>query len=445
MTKSKTINLQSRKAAAKLYGAVIEQELSLAGLTDKKTGSHYYLSLSENDKNLAKAIVTCTLRHRAIIEHLLSQYLYNPLPRGALMLHHILHISIAQILYLKTSNYAAINIAVSLAKYDARTQRFARLVNAILREITRDIDKGIIATKLTLPLLETIPSWFKTLLTKDYSNSDVQNIIKAQQKQRPIDLTVKEQVQYWAKTLNANILWGNNIRLSNSYKDKISELPGYNEGAWWVQDCASYLPVMFIDLTKHKYIADLCASPGGKTAQLISMGAQITAYEIMPNRFSRLKENLNRLQLKGELILGDFQNLAPNNNFDAVLLDSPCSSTGTIGKHCDILWTKNSEDLKSLSELQYELLKNAIKCVKIGGDIIFSNCSLAKIEGEAVIAKILTEIPNVKLHPITNQAPFLKKYPILEQFITKEGFFRTIPNDQLNMDSFFIAILHKYK
>lgn len=452
MTQAKKTNIQSRKAAIQLYAAIIERKLSLSGLTNEENGASYYLKLDKQERNFVKAIVTCTLRNKAIIEHLLGYYLKKNLPNGARTLRHILHIAIAQIIYLNVSNYAAINSAVDLAKYDARTRRFASLVNAVLREITRDIEKNTIESKLQLPVLDTVPVWFKNMLVYDYGKEKAQTIIEAQANNQSIDLTVKTDPKLWAQKLNATILWENNIRLPSTYKDEITKLEGYKEGAWWVQDCAAYIPVMLMRQIKNKQIADLCSSPGGKTSQLASMGAKVMAFEINKTRINRLKTNLERLHLSVETILGDFRQTASLNSFDAVLLDAPCSSTGTIRKNCDILWTKTLEDVKDMSDLQYDLLKHAIKCTKIGGEIIFSNCSLAKIEGENLIEKILKNENNIKISVIRPDETFFQKHPSLTNFITAEGFFRITTDDFYKasgykgaMDSFFVARLSKYK
>lgn len=450
MTQNKKTNIQTRKVATKLYAAIIERKLSLAGLTNEKTGANYYICLDSQDQNFVKAIVNCTLRNKAYIEHLLPQYLIKSLPAGARSLQHILHISIAQLLYLNVSNYAAINIAVDLAKYDSRTKRFAKLVNAILREISRDIEKNNIQNKLQLDPLQTVPAWFKTLLINDYGEEKAKQIINAQTNHQSIDLTVKNDVNFWAAKLNAKITCGNNIRLPSDYKSDITKLEGYTTGQWWVQDCAASLPAMFIGEDKNIKIADLCAAPGGKTAQLCNIYKDVTAFELNSNRFARLKDNLNRLDLSPKVILSDFSLSALKNEFDAVLLDAPCSSFGTIRKNPDILWIKNFEDIKKASEFQYTLLKHAINCTKINGHILFSNCSLAKLEGEKLIQSLLNNEKNIELVPIQANEKFLQKNSSLIQFITKEGFFRITPDDFTKitnnvgaMDGFFIAKLKK--
>lgn len=450
MTKNKKTNIQTRKVAIQLYAAIIERKLSLSGLTNPKNGANAYINLEKSEQNFVKAILTCTLRHKITIEHLLQQYLKNDLPNGARTLRHILHISITQLLYLNISNYAAINIAVDLAKYDSRTKRFAKLVNAILREIDRDIEKDAIKSKLIINALETVPIWFKDLLIKDYGEEKAEQIIIAQNNHQSIDLTVKNNVDLWAREFNANRLWGNSLRLPSDYKDEITKLKGYQEGEWWVQDCSAYLPVNFIQDNPNIKIADLCAAPGGKTAQLCTRFSNVSAFEINPNRFNRLENNLKRLNIKANLILGNFIEKTKENEFDAVLLDAPCSSTGTIRKNIDILWSKDFSDIESLSNLQYDLLKQAIKCTKIGGHIIFSNCSLAKLEGEELIEKLLNEQDNVELCPIEITEDFLQNNPKLKQFITQKGFFRITPDDFNKttsyigaMDGFFIARLRK--
>lgn len=446
-----TRGAEARKAALQLYTIIIEKRTSLSGLTDNTGGAQIYLNLSPADRSLVKAILQTALRHRQQIEHILSDYLKKPLPAGASRLNYLLHISLAQLLYLRVASFATINIAVDLAKQDPRMQRFHKLVNAILRSVVRDITANKLENKFFKKQLQTLPKWFSDLLVQDYGAETAEAIANAINKPAAIDLNVKAQPQNWAQKLEATILWGNSIRLDNSCKTDIPKLEGYSEGEWWVQDCASTIAALLLNKKEFNNIADLCAAPGGKTAQLINQGAKVTAFEINANRYKRLSENLKRLQLKAELINADFQSFEHYNFFDAVLLDAPCSSTGTVNKNSDILWTKGPEDIKSLSSLQYQMLQAVAKYVKIGGTIIFSNCSLAKLEGEDMIEKLLKQNNNLLLKQFTIEEDIFSTYPQLQSFITKEGFLRTNPSDFAKifphlhgaMDGFFIARLIK--
>lgn len=446
-----TRGAEARKVALQLYTIIIEKRTSLSGLTDNIGGAHNYLKLNPSDRSLVKAILQTALRHRQQIEHILKDYLKKPLPLGASRLNYLLHISLAQLLYLRVASFATINIAVDLAKQDPRMQRFHKLVNAILRSVVRDITANKLENKFFKQQLQNLPKWFSDLLVKDYGADKAEAIAKAINKPSALDLTVKTQPKNWAQKLEATILWGNSIRLNNSCKTNIQKLEGYEEGEWWVQDCASTIAALFLNKKEFNNIADLCAAPGGKAAQLINQGAKVTAFEINPSRYERLRENMARLQMHAELINTDFQTYKHHNFFDAALLDAPCSSTGTINKNSDILWTKGPEDIKSLSNLQYQMLQAAAKYVKIGGTIIFSNCSLAKLEGENMIEKLLKQNNNLTLKKFTIDEDIFSNYPQLQSFITKEGFLRTSPSDFAKifphlpgaMDGFFIARLVK--
>lgn len=449
--KQKTISTDSRKAAIHLYAAITECNLPLSGLTNETNGASYYLKLSAKDRNLTKAILTCTLKYKPYIEKLLSSYLKKKLPQGAKTLRHILHTTIAQIIYMNIPSYAAINSAVSIAKYDSRTKRFAQLINAILREIDRDLTKGAIQNRIQMHPLDTVPTWFRDLIVKDYSEEKATNIIKAHLNENAIDLTVKTDPIKWAKKLNALPIWGNSIRLPKSYKGSISDLEGYQEGQWWVQDCAANIPITILGNITGLTAIDLCAAPGGKTAQLAANGAITTCCEINNNRLQRLKQNMERLNLSVETMLGDFSKLE-HSTYDIVLLDAPCSSTGTIRKNSDILWSKTEKDIFDLADVQYNMLVKAIEYAKPNGTILFSNCSINKAEGEEVIQKLLNNISNVELLPFCKKETTFLANPQLASFITNEGYLRTTPDsfyigDNVNyadtMDGFFVARLKK--
>lgn len=439
----------ARKTALQLYAAIIEKQSSLSGLTDGVTGASIYLKLSQPDQALAKAILHAALRNRQQIDHILQSYLEKPLPKGARNLSFLLHISLAQLLYLRVATFATINIAVNLAKQDARMRRFDKLVNAVLRTALRDIIAHNIENKFFDTALENTPQWFSAALVADYGEAKAEAIMAASHNAVTIDLTVKNNPKLWAEKLQASQIWGNSIRLTSNCKTPIQHLEGYKDGQWWVQDCASTIPALLLDKPEFANIADLCAAPGGKTAQLINQGATVTAFDLNTNRCERLKQNMNRLEFAPQIINADFQTYQNHADFDAVLLDAPCSSTGTINKHSDILWTKNQQDIISLSQLQCQLLESAISYVKIGGTIIFSNCSLLQQEGEEVIERVLKENSQLRLNKIEPSEPIFLQHPALRDFITIDGFLRTTPDSFAQifpnlsgaMDGFFIARL----
>lgn len=436
--------LAVRRVCARLLGAVVDKCTPLSGLTDNEYGHPQYLELSQRDRLLCRAILTTSLRHRGQITSALSRFLVRPLPSQALSLQHLLHISVAQILYLDVPDHAVIDLAVRVAKFDPRMRRFSGVVNALLRNVARE------AASLCqqVPTVEGVPAWFSQLLVSAYGTEKAHQIIEIQSVEPPLDLTVKSDSIGWAKRLGGVVLPNGSVRL-NRLECPVSALPGYHEGTWWVQDFAAALPACLLGEIRGKRVADLCASPGGKTAQLALQGAEVTAIELSANRVKRLKENMERLHFSVHIWQGDVRNFHPIQLFDAILLDTPCSSTGTIRRHPDILWTKSRDDVVKLAELQYDLLVSAIALVKEGGRIVFSNCSLAREEGEDLIEKILSTRHDIVLDPI-----YPEEIGALEHLLF-EGMLRTTPADFchknfdaqkvafLGMDGFFAARLRK--
>ncbi|EJF98283.1 ribosomal RNA small subunit methyltransferase B [Bartonella vinsonii subsp. arupensis Pm136co] len=437
--------LAVRQLCVRLLGAVLDKHASLSGLTDNEHGHPQYLGLSHRDRSLCRAILIAALRHRGQIIAALSRFLKRPLPSQALSLQHLLHVGVAQILYLDVPDHAAIDLAVRVAKLDPRMHRFSGVVNALLRNVAREAD----FLRQQVPTIEGVPEWFGQLLVSTYGKEKADQILTIQSLEPPLDLTVKSDSIEWAKQLGGIVLPNSSIRLSG-LDCSVSDLPGYTEGAWWVQDFAAALPAYLLGNIRGKKVADLCASPGGKTAQLALQGADVTAVELSANRVARLKANMERLHFTVRIWQGDVRNFQPQQLFDAVLLDAPCSSTGTIRRHPDILWTKSMGDIAKLAALQYDLLSAAIALVKKGGRIVFSNCSLAREEGEDLIEKILSERDDIVLEPIGRE-----EMGALAHLLSLQGTLRTTPADFchqsfdaendlfLGMDGFFAARLRK--
>ncbi|MET3559433.1 16S rRNA (cytosine967-C5)-methyltransferase [Bartonella japonica] len=434
-----------RRVCTRLLGAVLDKHASLSGLTDNEHGHPQYLELSQRDRSLCRAILSTVLRHRGQIIAALSCFLRRPLPSQALSLQHLLHISVAQILYLDIPDHAAIDLAVRVAKLDPRMHRFSGVVNALLRNVAREAE---VLRQKTLSI-EGIPIWFGQLLVSAYGKEKAEQILEIQAIEPLLDLTVKSDSIGWAQQLGGVVLPNGSVRLSR-LECSVSDLPGYREGAWWIQDFAAALPACLLGNIQGKQVADLCASPGGKTAQLVLQGAEVTAVDISANRIKRLKENMERLHLSVRTWQGDVRNFHPEQLFDAVLLDAPCSSTGTIRRHPDILWTKSVNDIAKLAALQYDLLVAAIALVRKGGHIVFSNCSLAREEGEDLIEKILSARSDIVLEPISS-----KEMGAMAHLLSFKGTLRTTPADFchqnidteknvfLGMDGFFAARLRK--
>lgn len=433
--------LPARKAATKLLSAVIDAKTSLDGLTDNEHGHPQYLALEMRDRALVRAILATALRYRVTIEKLIVARLDRPLPPNAHALSHILHVAAAQMLFLDIPDSAAVDLAVSHAKSDPRTARFSGLVNGVLRGLAREKDAA-----LPKMLTETrdAPDWFAERLFSAFGAGKAGAILKMHRHEAPVDFTVKSDPELWAERLGGIVLPTGTMRFAK-LPGPVAELPGYAEGAWWVQDAAAALPVRLLGDVAGLRVADLCAAPGGKAAQLLAAGALVTAIDISANRLKRLAVNLDRLGLKAEIVEADIFDYAPDALFDAVLLDAPCSSTGTVRRHPDVPWTKTPEDIGKLASLQRRLLERAAQLVRPGGRIVFSNCSLDPLEGERLYAGFLADSAAVDNDPVQTG-----EVPGMDGFITADGTMRTTPADLdlgapgvSGLDGFFAARMRR--
>ncbi|MBV2144810.1 methyltransferase domain-containing protein [Falsochrobactrum sp. TDYN1] len=432
--------LAARQCAARLLGAVIEKRTSLDGLTDNSNGHPQYLALEPRDRALVRAILGSALRNRGAIERAISKRLDRPLPENAVALKHLLHVAVAQIFYLDLPDHSAVDLAVEAAGADPRNRKYAGLVNALLRRLSRNKERALAHT---LQLETNVPEWFSTSIKEAYGTEKSAAIFAMHAYEPPIDFTVRGDPKLWAEKLGGVVLPNGSVRLE-TVEGILTELPGFAEGEWWVQDVAASLPARLMGNIRDKRVADLCAAPGGKTAQLALQGAKVTALDLSENRLKRLQGNLERLGFNAETIAINLLDYKPVNLFDAVLLDAPCSSTGTVRRHPDVPWTKTPADIDKLANLQAKLLAHAATLVNPGGLIVFSNCSLHPEEGE-LVAQAAAENPLLESCPITPA-----DCPGLEGLITPEGFLRSTPADLpaecfdgnprlAGMDGFFAA------
>jgi len=432
--------LAARLTAARLLGAVIEKNTSLDGLTDNSHGHPQYLALEPRDRSLVRAILGSALRNRGSIDRAINKRLDRPLPENAHALKHLLHVAVAQIFYLNLPDHSAVDLAVEAANYDPRNRKYAGLVNALLRRLSRNKERAL---EHTLQPEKNVPEWFSRSLTDSYGPKKTEAILTMHGYEPPIDFTVKGDPKEWAEKLGGVALPNGSVRLE-TVAGNLTDLPGFAEGDWWVQDAAASLPARLMGDIRGKRVADLCAAPGGKTAQLVLQGADVTALDMSENRLKRLDGNLERLGLKARTVASNMMDFKPVTLFDAVLLDAPCSSTGTVRRHPDVPWTKTPQDIKKLATLQAKMLDKAITLVKPGGTVLFSNCSLHPQEGEDMARNALKN-PAIEAYPIT-----LEECPGLEGLITKEGFLRSTPADltaenfdgnpnMAGMDGFFAA------
>lgn len=393
-------------------------------------------------RSFANMLLLTALRRLEALRQILDKFLHKKIPEKDKKIYYVLLLGGAEILYLNTPEYAAINEYVNIAK--KYTNRFgAGMVNAVLRQI--NVQKENLNTVFKEVCF---PESFKKVLAKDYTKEQIAEMEKTVELEPPLDISSKQHPEVWAKKLNGVLLANGTVRLSSA--NRITELAGFDEGQWWVQDLAASLPILLLGNIKNKKALDLCAAPGGKTAQLLAAGAKVTAVDTDAVRMERLKENLKRLHLEDNLqtIVSDAVLFLNNcrEEFDVIVVDAPCSATGTFRRHPEILHNKTLADVKEQSAKQKIFLQAATKKLKSGGKLLFCTCSIAKDEGEYQIENFLKANPDFVLCPA--DVEILQQYDgiKLDENIIDKGVLRTLPYYMKNiggMDAFFAACLQK--
>lgn len=378
--------LQARELACHVVAAVLDKGRTLDEALGTAMERAEAQDLSAKDKAFARSICTTVLRRQGQLEAIVGAFIERPLPDQRGNLTPILLSAAAQLVFLDVPPHAVINLAVEQVRRDRRAQRFDKLSNAVLRRVS---ERGAeIASTQDAARLNT-PDWLWQRWAAAYGEAAAREIATASLREAPLDISVKDNSAgpHWAEQLGGTLLPSGSIRLAAG--GRIEELPGFAEGAWWVQDAAAALPAKLFGNVEGQRIADLCAAPGGKTAELAAAGARVTAVDSSGQRLARLKANLERLQLEAQVIHADASDWQPSEPFDGVLLDAPCSATGTIRRHPDILRLKQPGDIDRLGELQARLLQNAARMVKPGGLLVYCTCSLEPEEGAHQVEKLL--------------------------------------------------------
>jgi 16S rRNA (cytosine967-C5)-methyltransferase len=432
------VGLPARRAAVELLAAVLQKKQALDDVLGRSLERGAMFDLPVRDRAFARAIIAGSLRRKGQLDHALFTFLERGLPDKSGTLYPILLSGAAQLIFLKTPPHAAIDLAVTLAQYDPKAKRYDKLVNAVLRRVANEGEA--IAGSLNAARVNT-PDWLWSRWASYWGEARAHAIAEANLTEPPLDLTVKSDPALWAERLSGRVLPNDSVRLLP--KGRIESLPGYDDGAWWVQDVAASLPAKLLGDVSGQRVADLCAAPGGKTAQLVLGGASVIAIDNSKARLKLLAENLKRLRLEAELIEADATKWQPGGLFDAVLLDAPCSSTGTIRRHPDIPYVKSAKDIEALAALQARLLDNAASLVRPGGKLVYSTCSLEPEEGEAQIAAFLTRNNAFSLDPIAPGELYGRA-----EWIEPSGCLRTFPYELRfdvpewsGMDGFFAARL----
>ncbi|MHA3913269.1 RsmB/NOP family class I SAM-dependent RNA methyltransferase [Halovulum sp. GXIMD14793] len=413
--------LAPRKAAAALLHTVLEDQkmLSDAQLSD---------DLEPSGRARAQTLAAGVLRHLHPIDVLLAQFISREPPLAVL---NVLRIAAYELLVDGVPAHAVVDAAVRQMRGNKRTVRMAGLVNAVGRrlategpEIWRDLGSA------------PLPDWIGGPLGAMVSAETVAAIEQVHASTPPTDLTprIAAEAEDLAEKLEAQILPTGSLRLTRS--GQITRLPGYDTGAWWVQDAAASLPVRMLGQISGQ-VLDLCAAPGSKTLQLAATGADVTAVDISAARMARVKENLARTGLKAQMVTADLRRWQPEGPADVIVLDAPCSASGTLRRHPDLPHVRPDPDLKPLLELQAQLLDRALGWLKPGGRLLYITCSLLPAEGEDQIAAALQRHKGLRIQPAA-----LAGLP--DGALTTEGMLRTRPDmwaDMGGMDGFFAAVL----
>ena len=429
-------NLNSRIISYKILHAILHQ----GGLAHEFFNEgNLWNELSIRDRAFAKLLVMSCVRKYGQLNICINTFLKKQ-PKSKI--RTIIMLGAAQLLILKTEPHAAIHTSVSLARL-VNSSSYTGLTNGVLRTISHSGKKIFDATSP----IDNLPDFFKKDWLVNWGEFSVNQIMQLAQNQPPLDITLKKDSEYsklkWSEKLSAKLIAKNSIRLS-SVSD-VTKLEGYKEGEWWVQDCAAALPARLMGDISGKQVIDLCAAPGGKTAQLVAAGANVLAIDNNAKRIKRLSDNLARLRLDAKIICSDGRDFKPANLVDSVLLDAPCSATGTIRRRPDVLIRKTAKQILELQSLQLELCKAASEWIKTGGTLIYVTCSLQKQEGEEIIDELISQ-PNTRLilDPISiSEAGLFFPFNCNQKEV---DYLRILPNhlsknnyDTRGNDGFFIA------
>ncbi len=366
--------LAARRAAVRMLWGVLEEHRQLSDLTGELE------RLDPADRARAQRLATETLRQLGRCDEILDPHLKKRPPVAAL---NVLRLATLELCHDKAAAHGVVDSTVTLMRKIPKARPYTGLANAVLRKVAE-----------TGPdLWQTLPppelrKWLRRRLVHIFDEDTTRAIEAAHALGAATDITAKDNPAAWAEKLGGTLLPTGSVRLPE--RVQISELTGFAEGDWWVQDAAAALPAKLLDAQPGEEVLDLCAAPGGKTLQLAQTGANVTALDISTTRMQRVRENLARTNLSAEIVVADAIKADPQPKFDAVLLDAPCSATGTIRRHPDLPFAKTGRDLDALFQLQSDLIDRAVAWLKPGGRMVYCTCSLLPEEGERQIKQALT-------------------------------------------------------
>jgi 16S rRNA (cytosine967-C5)-methyltransferase len=417
---SEVPGLAARRIAADILDGVLHKHRTLDEQLDGAAAHPGLKNLSDRDRALMRRLVATILRRLGTLGHVLSRLLDRGVPTDAPRAQSALLIGAAQILWMDVPDHAAVDLSVRLVQSDRRAAKYAGLVNAVLRRCAREGQPLIEEVKSqTLD----VPPWLMARWIAHYGDSIARDIATAIGQEPSLDITVKSEPEPWAIRLHGETLPTGSVR--TLLQGSVTMLPGFSEGHWWVQDAAAALPARLFGDVAGKAIIDLCAAPGGKTAQLVQAGARVTAIDRSPNRMARLRDNLARLSLDAELVIADGADWLDRNHagsYDGILIDAPCTSTGTIRRHPDVGWLRQESDIAPLAAAQKRLLQKSVALLNPGGMLIYCTCSLEPEEGEQTVSALLASDPTMRRLPIE-----ASEVAGLREIVSADGDLRTLP------------------
>jgi len=384
------IGQASRAAALDLLQAGIERR----GGFDEALGRAPFSRLPERDRAFARALASTTLRRLGLIDRLLAPKLQRAPP---MLVMNLLRLGVAQLLYMETPAHAAVSTIVEAAQAQRDSRPFKGLINAVLRGVERDrADPAKTRALAEAPPQTYAPEWLFNRWRAAFGEPTALAIAARIPEEPATDLSLRDPADAAdpARALEADILAGGSLRTER--RGDVTEWPGFEAGRWWVQDAAAAIPARLLDVQPGERVLDLCAAPGGKTLQLAAAGGVVTAVDRSSARLGRLTDNLQRMGLSAEVVTAEAADWSDSRRFDAVLLDAPCTATGTFRRHPDVLWAAKATDLAKLTTLQTRLLESAARRVRPGGRLVYCVCSLEPEEGEAQMRTFLQRHPEFR-------------------------------------------------
>ncbi len=423
----------ARHIAAQALQDILGRKALLEDALSKASG---FQAMEKRDRDFARLLVATVLRRKGQVDSILNGYINRTPPA---MVMQVLRIGAVQILFLGTPPHAAVGESVSQIKSSKKFSKFSGLVNAVLRKIVKEGSKKL---ALTSPQ-DNLPDWIKRSWDKAYGRAQTARMARQLATIPPLDLTVKSDAPKWAEKLGGEVIGRSTVRLPKS--THVPNLEGFETGDWWVQDFSASLPVQLLGDIKGMKVADICAAPGGKTLQLAAAGANVTAIDKSAKRLERVQDNLTRTQLDAKIIEADAIKWLENTDetFDVILIDAPCTATGTFRRHPDVLYNKDKNQLHALTHIQQKLLIAAAKKINPGGRIVYCTCSLQPEEGEVLINDYLKLNENFSISPLPDWIGAIDPNITL-----KHGYLRALPHalgENGGADGFFTVMLNLSK